>query len=147
MSALARMAFGTHRHFVVEKGDTVIITASVIPGNERMVTNIINSLMETGANVYYDKALDYTLDPKTRNMVKYNIAHLNYIQEKFDLSLRMLDSLYDSNLETSTRLRKYYTKCMIYEAKDDQNKFLSSYKYFLRVTNSKAKWDTLQNCG
>lgn len=82
------------------------------------------------ANVYYDKALDYTLDPKTRNMVKYNIAHLNYIQEKFDLSLRMLDSLYDSNLETSTRLRKYYTKCMIYEAKDDQNKFLSSYKYF-----------------
>lgn len=55
MSALARMAFGTHRHFIVEKGDTVIITASVIPGNERTVTTIINSLMETGANVYYDK--------------------------------------------------------------------------------------------
>lgn len=58
MSALARMAFGTHRHFIVEKGDTVIITASVIPGNERMVTNIVNSLMETGANVYYDKDQD-----------------------------------------------------------------------------------------
>jgi ribonuclease J len=55
MSALARMAFGTHRHFTVEKGDTVIITASVIPGNERMVTNIVNSLMEIGADVYYDK--------------------------------------------------------------------------------------------
>ncbi|HOP64000.1 MAG TPA: ribonuclease J [Spirochaetota bacterium] len=58
MSALARMAFGTHRHFIVEKGDTVIITASVIPGNERMVTNIVNSLMEIGANVYYDKDED-----------------------------------------------------------------------------------------
>jgi len=58
MSALARMAFGTHRHFIVEKGDTVIITASVIPGNERMVTNIVNSLMEIGANVYYDKDQD-----------------------------------------------------------------------------------------
>jgi len=58
MSALARMAFGTHSHFIVEKGDTVIITASVIPGNERMVTNIVNSLMETGANVYYDKDED-----------------------------------------------------------------------------------------
>jgi ribonuclease J len=58
MSALARMAFGTHRHLIVEKGDTVIITASVIPGNERMVTNIVNSLMETGANVYYDKDED-----------------------------------------------------------------------------------------
>ena len=55
MSALARMAFGTHRHFIAEKGDTVIITASVIPGNERMVTNIVNALMEVGANVYYDK--------------------------------------------------------------------------------------------
>jgi len=55
MSALARMAFGTHRHFTVEKGDTVIITASVIPGNERMVINIVNSLMEIGADVFYDK--------------------------------------------------------------------------------------------
>lgn len=55
MSALARMAFGTHRNFIVEKGDTVIITASVIPGNERMVTNIVNTLMEIGANVYNDK--------------------------------------------------------------------------------------------
>ncbi len=58
MSALARMAFGTHRHFISEKGDTVIITASVIPGNERMVTNIVNALMELGVNVYYDKATD-----------------------------------------------------------------------------------------
>ena len=58
MSALARMAFGTHRHFIAEKGDTVVITASVIPGNERMVTNIVNALMEAGVNVYYDKVQD-----------------------------------------------------------------------------------------
>lgn len=58
MSALARMAFGTHRHFIAEKGDTVVITASVIPGNERMVTNIVNALMEVGVNVYYDKVQD-----------------------------------------------------------------------------------------
>jgi ribonuclease J len=56
MSALARMAFGTHRHFVVEKGDTVIITASVIPGNERNGYKISSiPLWKTGANVYYDK--------------------------------------------------------------------------------------------
>jgi len=58
MSALARMAFGTHRNFIAERGDTVIITASVIPGNERMVTNIVNALMELGVNVYYDKDED-----------------------------------------------------------------------------------------
>ncbi len=55
MSALYRMAYGTHRHFFAEKGDTVIITASVIPGNERMVTNVVNSLMKMGAEVYYDQ--------------------------------------------------------------------------------------------
>jgi ribonuclease J len=55
MSALYRMAYGTHRHITAEKGDTVIITASVIPGNERMVTNVINSLMKLGADVYYDQ--------------------------------------------------------------------------------------------
>lgn len=55
MSALYRMAYGTHRHFFAAKGDTVIITASVIPGNERMVTNVVNSLMKMGAEVYYDQ--------------------------------------------------------------------------------------------
>ena len=55
MSALYRMAYGTHRNFIAEKGDTVVITASVIPGNERMVTNVVNSLMKMGAEVYYDQ--------------------------------------------------------------------------------------------
>lgn len=55
MSALYRMAYASHRHFTVGKGDTVIITASVIPGNERMVTRIVNSLMKIGAHVYYDQ--------------------------------------------------------------------------------------------
>ena len=55
MSALSRMALGTHRHFSAKPGDTVLITASVIPGNERMVTRIVNSLMSLGADVYYDQ--------------------------------------------------------------------------------------------
>lgn len=55
MSALYRMAYGTHRHFAAQKGDTVVITASVIPGNERMVSKVVNSLMRMGADVYYDQ--------------------------------------------------------------------------------------------
>ncbi len=55
MSALYRMAYGTHRHFAAQKGDTVVITASVIPGNERMVSKVVNSLMKMGADVYYDQ--------------------------------------------------------------------------------------------
>ena len=55
MSALYRMAYGTHRHFVARQGDTIVITASVIPGNERMVSKVVNSLMRAGAEVYYDQ--------------------------------------------------------------------------------------------
>jgi ribonuclease J len=58
MSALSRMANGTHKHFVAGKGDTVVITASIIPGNDRMVYNIINALMGMGAEVYYEQDED-----------------------------------------------------------------------------------------
>jgi len=55
MSAMSRMAFGTHKHFKIKKGDTVIITASIIPGNEKMLYNVINMMMSLGAEVYNDE--------------------------------------------------------------------------------------------
>lgn len=58
MSALSRMASGTHRNFAAGSGDTVLITASVIPGNERMVYSVINSLMRMGCEVYYEQDED-----------------------------------------------------------------------------------------
>ena len=58
MSAVYRMANGTHRNFRIQQGDSVIITASVIPGNEKMVTNIVNLLMKLGAEVFYDRDSD-----------------------------------------------------------------------------------------
>ena len=58
MSALSRMAGGSHKHFKIGAGDTVVITASVIPGNERMVSKIINSLLKMHADVYYEQDED-----------------------------------------------------------------------------------------
>lgn len=58
MSALSRIAGGTHKHFVAGNGDVVIITASVIPGNEMMVSNVVNSLMKVGAEVFYESEED-----------------------------------------------------------------------------------------
>lgn len=58
MSALYRMATGTHRHFQAQMGDTVVITASVIPGNERTVNMVVNSLMKLGADVYHEGSED-----------------------------------------------------------------------------------------
>ncbi|MGZ8854258.1 MAG: ribonuclease J, partial [Thermoanaerobaculia bacterium] len=50
-SALARMSVGEHRQISVEKGDTVVISARTIPGNERAVAHMIDNLYRRGAEV------------------------------------------------------------------------------------------------
>ncbi len=51
LSALARMANGEHKTVQIEEGDTVIISASPVPGNEKAVSRIINHLTKSGAHV------------------------------------------------------------------------------------------------
>ncbi len=51
LSALARMANGDHRTVQIERGDTVIISASPVPGNEKAVGRVINRLIKAGAHV------------------------------------------------------------------------------------------------
>jgi ribonuclease J len=53
MSGLARMANGDHRFVEIQQGDTVIVSASPIPGNEEYVARTIDNLFKAGANVYY----------------------------------------------------------------------------------------------
>ncbi|HNX13504.1 MAG TPA: ribonuclease J [Oscillospiraceae bacterium] len=58
MSALSRMAFSDHRKVEVDSGDFIIISATPIPGNERMVTKIVNRLLKLGAEVIYERMYD-----------------------------------------------------------------------------------------
>src|SRR2546430_7948046 len=53
MSGLARMANRDHRYVEIEPGDTVILSASPIPGNEEYVDRTIDNLFKAGANVIY----------------------------------------------------------------------------------------------
>ena len=53
LAALSRVANGTHRTIEAGPGDTVVIAAHPIPGNERGVSRTINNLMKRGAEVYY----------------------------------------------------------------------------------------------
>ena len=52
LSALARIANGDHKTIEIDEGDTVIISATPVPGNEKAVTRVVNSLAKIGADVY-----------------------------------------------------------------------------------------------
>jgi ribonuclease J len=53
MAGLARMANRDHRFVEIQPGDTVIVSASPIPGNEEYVSRTIDNLFKAGANVFY----------------------------------------------------------------------------------------------
>ena len=52
LSALARMSVGEHKSISIERGDTVIISATPVPGNEKSVTRVVNQLAKIGADVW-----------------------------------------------------------------------------------------------
>lgn len=57
MSALTRMATADHRWVGIEPGDTVIISATPIPGNEKLVSKTVDLLFKQGAEVIYERTM------------------------------------------------------------------------------------------
>ncbi|CBZ03179.1 Zn-dependent hydrolase, RNA-metabolising, CPSF 100 kDa analog [Clostridium botulinum H04402 065] len=54
MAALARIAYSNHRKIAIEPKDLFIISASPIPGNEKLISRVINELFKKGADVIYE---------------------------------------------------------------------------------------------
>ena len=57
LAALSRIANGSHKHITLRNGDTVVISASPIPGNEKAASKNINQLMKREANVVFEKVV------------------------------------------------------------------------------------------
>ena len=58
MSALSRMASNEHKSVQIKKGDVVILSSTPVPGNEKMVSNVVNKLIEKEATVIYSDIAD-----------------------------------------------------------------------------------------
>ncbi len=54
MSALSRAAVDTHKHAKIEKGDTVMLSSRIIPGNEKAIYRMVDHLFRRQAHVIYD---------------------------------------------------------------------------------------------
>ncbi len=57
-SAMALMALDNHPFLKVEQGDTVVISARIIPGNEKAIGNVRNHLLRRGAKIYHERNAD-----------------------------------------------------------------------------------------
>jgi ribonuclease J len=90
LSALARMANGDHRTVQVERGDTVVIAASPVPGNEKAVSRVINRLFKAGAEVCH------------RGLAEVHVSgHAS--AEELKLMLQMVKPLYFMPIHGETR--------------------------------------------
>src|SRR6056297_1481817 len=58
MAALTRIARGEHRQIEIQQGDTILFSATPIPGNELAVSNSINQLLAQGAIIKYGADLN-----------------------------------------------------------------------------------------
>lgn len=54
MAGLSRIAYGSHRHISIEQDDLFIISASPIPGNDKLISRVINQLYRKGVEVIYE---------------------------------------------------------------------------------------------
>jgi ribonuclease J len=53
MSALSRVSVDNHKHISIDQGDTVVLSARIIPGNEKPIFRMIDHMERRGAEVYY----------------------------------------------------------------------------------------------
>ncbi len=80
-SALTRMSRGEHKFFKIRKGDTVILSSSIIPGNEASVVEVYDNLLRAGA-----KVIDY------RQMDIHTSGHAH--QEELKTIMRLINPKY-----------------------------------------------------
>ncbi len=81
VAALSRMAMNEHQHIKIKKGDTIVLSSSPIPGNERAISSVINQLCIMGAKIISNQIMDV----HTSGHAKQDelVEMINYVQPKY----------------------------------------------------------------
>ena len=126
MSALSRIAQGSHRQVELMPGDLVIISASAIPGNEKFVYRVINELYKKGANVLYDALAEIHVSGHAR-------------QEELKMILVMTKPKFFMPVHGEYRHLKQHMDLAIKTGMAEENIFLMSNGKTLELTSKSAK--------
>ena len=122
MSVLSRIAIDEHKQIKIKEGDTVILSAKIIPGNERSIGKIINHLMRRGADVKYEKVSDIHVS-----------GHAS--KEELKLMLNMVKPKYFMPVHGEYRHLKYHYKLADKSGIPKENIFILEDGMVLEITD------------
>ena len=125
MSGLFRMANANHK-VIIGNGDTVVISASAIPGNEKSVGRVINQLFQRGANVVYDRLADVHVSGHAR-------------QEELKLMLLTIKPKYFIPVHGEARHLHHHAKLAERMGIPESNIFIMENGRVLELTRRSAK--------
>lgn len=134
MSVLSRIAIDEHKQIKIKEGDTVILSAKIIPGNERSIGKIINHLMRRGADVKYEKVSDIHVS-----------GHAS--KEELKLMLNMVKPKYFMPVHGEYRHLKYHYKLADKSGIPKENIFILEDGMVLEITDNGAETRGKVNSG
>lgn len=126
MAALTRMARGDHRQINIRKGDTVIVSASAIPGNEKLVAQVINRLFKRGADVIYDAVSGVHVS-----------GHAS--QDELKLMLNLVKPRFFIPVHGEYRHLHHHAKLAVETGVPEENVFIAEVGSILQFTNDNSK--------
>ena len=129
MSALARMSSSEHKKVEIKEGDLVIISAHPIPGNEKLISKVINLLFERGARVVYNDLADIHVS-----------GHAS--QEDLKLINRMIKPKFFMPVHGEYRMLKRHAELANELGMPEQNVFVMQTGQILELDKNSAKITT-----
>lgn len=126
MAALARIAYGNHRKIKIEKDDLFIISASPIPGNDKLISKVINELFKKGADVIYE------------DLEEVHVSGHAY-REELKLMHRLIKPKYFMPVHGEYRHLKHHKDLAITLGMDSKNVFILERGEVLEINNEEAR--------
>jgi ribonuclease J len=134
MSVLSRIATDEHKVIKIKEGDTVVLSAKMIPGNERSIGKIINHLFRRGANVIYEKVSEVHVS-----------GHAS--KEELKLMLNLVKPKYFMPIHGEYRHLVYHTMLARKTDIPEENIFVLKNGDVLEIDNSGARKNGSVQCG